>query len=65
MIALQRLVTFLLARALYGIKGYEKPYLEMFGDPFPSGKGTSSLRMFANVAFRFLPLKGVVPKSIS
>lgn len=30
-----------------------------------SGNGTSSFRMFANVALRFLPLKGVVPKSIS
>lgn len=40
-------------------------YLEMFGEPLPSGKGTSSLRMFANVAFLFLPLKGVVPNSIS
>lgn len=40
-------------------------YLEILGDPFPSGKGTSSLRMLAKVAFLFLPLKGVVPKSIS
>jgi hypothetical protein len=37
----------------------------MFGLPDPSGNGTSSRRMFANVALRFLPLKGVVPNSIS
>lgn len=40
-------------------------YLEIWGFPDPSGKGTSSLRMFAKVAFRFLPLKGVVPYNIS
>lgn len=33
--------------------------------PDPSGKFTSSRKMLANVAFRFLPLKGVVPYSIS
>ena len=43
----------------------EQTYLEMFGDPLPSGKGTSSLKIFANVAFLFLPLNGVVPNSIS
>lgn len=37
----------------------------MFGAPFPSGNGTSSRKIFANVAFRFLPLNGVVPNSIS
>jgi len=31
----------------------------------PSGNGTSSLKIFANVALRFLPLNGVVPNSIS
>ena len=40
-------------------------YLETCVEPEPSGKGTSSLRMLAKVALRFLPLKGVVPKSIS
>lgn len=40
-------------------------YLVTCCEPDPSGKGTSSLRIFANVAFRFLPLKGVVPNSIS
>jgi hypothetical protein len=39
--------------------------LDIWGDPECSGNGTSSLRMFANVALRFFPLKGVVPKSIS
>lgn len=42
-----------------------KTYLEMLGAPDPSGKGTSSLKIFAKVALRFLPLKGVVPNSIS
>jgi len=46
------------------VKG-KNTYFEMFGDPLPSGKGTSSLRMLANVAFLFLPLNGVVPNSIS
>lgn len=51
---------------LSGVGGdAEKTYFEMFGDPLPSGKGTSSLRIFANVAFLFLPLNGVVPNSIS
>lgn len=36
-------------------------YFEICGDPVWSGKGISSLRMFAKVAFRFLPLNGVVP----
>lgn len=36
-------------------------HLDTGGAPEPSGKGTSSLRMLAKVAFRFLPLKGVVP----
>ena len=40
-------------------------YLEIWGAPECSGKGTSSLRMLAKVALRFLPLNGVVPKSIS
>lgn len=31
----------------------------------PSGNGTSSRKIFANVAFRFFPLNGVVPNSIS
>jgi hypothetical protein len=33
--------------------------------PGVSGKGMSSRKMFANVPLRFLPLKGVVPYSIS
>jgi hypothetical protein len=40
-------------------------YFDTAGAPDPSGNGTSSLRMLANVALRFLPLKGVVPYSIS
>lgn len=40
---------------------FDNAYLLMFGAPDPSGKGTSSRRIFANVAFRFLPLNGVVP----
>ena len=40
-------------------------YFDICGAPECSGKGTSSRRMFAKVAFLFLPLKGVVPKSIS
>jgi hypothetical protein len=45
---------------------YEREtYLETAGAPDPSGNGTSSLRMLAKVALRFLPLKGVVPYSIS
>jgi hypothetical protein len=40
-------------------------YVEIWGDPGPSGNGTSSLRMLENVALRFLPLNGVVPYSIS
>ena len=40
-------------------------YLDICGEPECSGKGTSSLSIFAKVAFRFLPLNGVVPKSIS
>lgn len=40
-------------------------YFEICGAPECSGKGTSSRSIFANVAFRFLPLNGVVPNSIS
>src|SRR2546421_1056863 len=40
-------------------------YVETCGEFGCSGKGTSSLKMFANVALRFFPLKGVVPNSIS
>jgi hypothetical protein len=40
-------------------------YFETAGAPEPSGNGTSSLRMLAKVALRFLPLKGVVPYNIS
>ena len=40
-------------------------YLLTVGEPEPSGKGTSSRRIFAKVAFLFLPLKGVVPNNIS
>jgi hypothetical protein len=40
-------------------------HFETCGELGWSGKGTSSLNIFANVAFRFLPLKGVVPNSIS
>ena len=40
-------------------------YLDTCGAPVNSGNGTSSRRMFANVALRFFPLNGVVPKSIS
>lgn len=36
-------------------------YFEICGAPAWSGKGMSSRRMLANVALRFLPLKGVVP----
>jgi len=39
--------------------------LETGVTPAPSGNGTSSRKMLANVAFLFLPLNGVVPKSIS
>jgi hypothetical protein len=42
-----------------------KTYFETDGAPDPSGNGTSSLRILANVALRFLPLKGVVPYNIS
>lgn len=50
----------------FGVKGGKgQTHLLVLGAPEPSGKGTSSLRIFANVAFRFLPLKGVVPNSIS
>jgi hypothetical protein len=42
-----------------------KTYFDTAGAPDPSGNGTSSLRMLANVALRFLPLKGVVPYNIS
>lgn len=38
---------------------------DIVGTPACSGKLTSSRRMLANVAFLFLPLNGVVPKSIS
>ena len=41
------------------------PYVEVCGAPLSSGNGTSSRRMFAKVAFRFFPLKGVVPNNIS
>ena len=40
-------------------------YFEICGAPECSGKGTSSRSIFAKVAFRFLPLNGVVPNSIS
>lgn len=40
-------------------------YFDTCGAPECSGNGTSSLKMFAKVALRFLPLNGVVPKSIS
>lgn len=40
-------------------------YFDTAGAPDPSGNGTSSLRILANVALRFLPLKGVVPYNIS
>jgi len=40
-------------------------YLEICGVPECSGNGTSSLKILANVALRFLPLKGVVPYNIS
>lgn len=36
-------------------------HFDICGAPAWSGKGMSSLRMFANVALRFLPLNGVVP----
>lgn len=36
-------------------------YLDTGGAPEPSGNGTSSLKMLAKVALRFLPLNGVVP----
>ncbi len=39
--------------------------LDTCGALVGSGKGTSSRRMLAKVALRFLPLNGVVPKSIS
>lgn len=61
MIALQRL----------GLLGQDsqhiqvQTYFDTCGAPEPSGKGTSSRRMLANVALRFLPLKGVVPYNIS
>lgn len=40
-------------------------YLEICGVPECSGNGTSSLKILANVALRFFPLKGVVPYNIS
>lgn len=40
-------------------------HFDVVGAEEPSGNGTSSLKIFAKVAFRFLPLKGVVPNSIS
>jgi len=40
-------------------------YFDTCGAPEPSGNGTSSRRMLAKVALRFLPLNGVVPNSIS
>ena len=43
----------------------EKTDFDICGAPLWSGKGMSSRRMLANVAFRFLPLNGVVPYSIS
>lgn len=42
-----------------------RAYFDTWMAPEPSGNGTSSLRMFAKVAFLFLPLNGVVPNSIS
>lgn len=50
---------------MHTTKLLRRTYLETLGAPFPSGNGTSSRRMFAKVAFLFLPLNGVVPKSIS
>jgi hypothetical protein len=46
-------------------RGRMETYFDTCCAPCPSGKGTSSRRIFANVAFRFLPLKGVVPNNIS
>lgn len=43
----------------------DETHFDTFGPPLPSGNGTSSLKMLANVAFRFLPLNGVVPNNIS
>lgn len=40
-------------------------YFDTDGYPEPSGNGTSSRRILAKVALRFLPLKGVVPYNIS
>ena len=61
MMALQRL------RSLAHVTRHLKvqTYFDTCGAPEPSGKGTSSRRMLANVALRFLPLKGVVPYNIS
>jgi hypothetical protein len=39
----------------------ERTYFDTAGAPEPSGNGTSSLKILAKVALRFLPLKGVVP----
>lgn len=39
----------------------EWTHFDICGAPAWSGKGMSSLKMFAKVAFRFLPLNGVVP----
>lgn len=44
---------------------FRNTHFDIWGAPAWSGNGMSSLRMFANVAFRFLPLKGVVPYNIS
>lgn len=41
--------------------GKLETYFEICGAPACSGNGTSSLKILANVAFRFLPLNGVVP----
>jgi hypothetical protein len=47
------------------VTGFFSTYLEICGVPECSGNGTSSLRILANVALRFFPLKGVVPYNIS
>lgn len=51
--------------SLCGCRVEGKTYFDTCGAPECSGNGTSSRRIFANVAFRFLPLNGVVPNSIS
>lgn len=48
-----------------GLREERRAYCDICGAPECSGKGTSSRRMLAKVWLRLLPLKGVVPKSIS